>query len=247
MEAVYKRDLNGTYLIMETQGIREKDYQMYMLEANDIEGLIPVQMQGVSQMTQYYYDISGKVPVKAMYERGGIKGSEICQLVFQILSLAREVREYLLDENKILLEPEYIFYENGKFFFCYYPLHGGSLHEAFRHLADYLVRQVACEDKEGICIAYELHKETLEENYCLDQIAERILKGPKSRTAEQECNSKSIEEDLPDDPVTEQELGHGLIRETRKKWKGVHGLFRKKQENIWGEFDDFYVEEEKWL
>ena len=233
MKTTYKRDLNGTYLIMESRGIREKDYQMYMLEANDIEGLIPVRVQGVGQSTQYYYDISGRVPVKALYERDGISGDEICQMVFQILSLAEEVKEYLLDENKILLEPEYIFYENGIFFFFYYPLHEGNLHEAFRSLTEYLVRQVACGDKEGICTAYELHKAAQEENYSLTQVAERILKGAGLHRELLE----SLEMDETEDQqvfVQETEAGGeanlGWIREKKKKWGGVPRLFRKRSE-----------------
>lgn len=248
MEAVYKRDLNGTYLIMEAQGIREKDYQVYMLEANCIEGVIPIQVQGLGHVTQYYYDISGKVPIKAMYEREGIRGKEICQMVFQIMSLALEAKEYLLDENKILLEPEFIFYDKGKFFFCYYPLHSGNLHEAFRHLAEYLVRQVSCDDKEGIYIAYELHKATMKENYSLQQIADEILKVQFSDREVYEIEEKmeaKTDQEAEQDPITVQEMGNGWVRETKRKWKGLYGLFRKRKENKWGEFEEFYVEEEE--
>lgn len=212
MDVSYRRELNHTQLIFEVPGIREKDYQIYMLEENRPEGILPLNVQGVGTKTQYKYDISGKISIRALYEKSGIQYGEICRLVTALMQVIKNLEEYMLDTNKILLEPEYIFYENDSFLFCYYPLHTGNIHEAFRELSEYFIRQVDCEDKDGICIAYELHRITSEENYCLDQAMKQVY---ILENLEEEVQE---EKETYEDIIEEREMGMGF-------WKSGRRLF----------------------
>lgn len=210
MEVSYRRELNRTQLILEVPGIREKDYQVYMLEENHPDGMLPVNVQGIGTKTQYKYDISGKISIRALYEKAGIQYAEICQIVTQLAQAIKNLQEYMLDANKVILEPEFIFYENETFWFCYYPAHTGNIHDAFRELSEYFVRQVDCEDRDGICLAYEPHRITSEENYCLEQAVKQVYM------------MEHIEEELPseteeyEDIIEEREMGIGFLRSGRR-------------------------------
>lgn len=222
MEISYRRELNRTQLILEVPGIREKDYQIYMIEENKMEGILPIAVQGVGTKTQYKYDISGKISVRALYEKMGIQFDEICSLVTQLMDTVKTLEEYMLDPDKIILEPEFIFYEKSRFLFCYYPLHNGNLHEAFRELSEYLIKQVDCEDKMGICLAYELHRITSAENYCLERAIEQAYR----MMADQEEKEKEDEEQIRyEDVIEEQEMGIGIIREAKRPFGKLTGLF----------------------
>ena len=50
----------------------QEDYQMRMLKVNRPEGLLRVRGRGVDGRSFYEYDVSGKVSMKALYERGKI-------------------------------------------------------------------------------------------------------------------------------------------------------------------------------
>ena len=53
----------------------------------------------------------------------------------QLGNVLKEAERYLLDIHCILMDPEYIFYEEGRYYFCYYPLAKQDIWEKF-HIID---------------------------------------------------------------------------------------------------------------
>ena len=147
-----------------------EDYQNKMLEENQVEGLLEMHGRGMDDKSCYDYDVSGKVSMKALYEKHTMSGEEIKILLKSILRVVKEVERYLLNVNCILMDPEYIFYTEEKYYFCYYPPKEKSLWERFHHLSEYLVKCADYQDKECVQIVFLLHKETMKENYSLEQI-----------------------------------------------------------------------------
>ena len=125
-----------------------EDYQNKMLEENQVEGLLEMHGRGMDDKSCYDYDVSGKVSMKALYEKHTMSGEEIKILLKSILRVVKEVERYLLNVNCILMDPEYIFYTEEKYYFCYYPPKEKSLWEGFHHLSEYLVKCADYQDKE---------------------------------------------------------------------------------------------------
>ena len=153
-----------------------EDYQNKMLEENQVEGLLEMHGRGMDDKSCYDYDVSGKVSMKALYEKHTMSGEEIKILLKSILRVVKEVERYLLNVNCILMDPEYIFYTEEKYYFCYYPPKEKSLWEGFHHLSEYLVKCADYQDKECVQIVFLLHKETMKENYSLEQIIKECVK-----------------------------------------------------------------------
>ena len=153
-----------------------EDYQNKMLEENQVEGLLEMHGRGMDDKSCYDYDVSGKVSMKALYEKHTMSGEEIKILLKSILRVVKEVERYLLNVNCILMDPEYIFYKEEKYYFCYYPPKEKSLWEGFHHLSEYLVKCADYQDKECVQIVFLLHKETMKENYSLEQIIKECVK-----------------------------------------------------------------------
>ena len=96
--------------------------------------------------------------MRAMYERNEISAKDI-KIFLECLSMAlEEVQKYLLDKDCILLEPEYIFFEEGSFYFCYYPPAQQDIWEAFHVLTEYLVKVADYQDQECVRLVFLLHK-----------------------------------------------------------------------------------------
>ena len=125
----------------------------------------------------YDYDVSGKVSMKALYEKHTMSGEEIKILLKSILRVVKEVERYLLNVNCILMDPEYIFYTRSKsIIFVIIHRKKKSLWEGFHHLSEYLVKCADYQDKECVQIVFLLHKETMKENYSLEQIIKECVK-----------------------------------------------------------------------
>ncbi|QDW72604.1 hypothetical protein FND36_00285 [Lachnospiraceae bacterium KGMB03038] len=228
-------------ITIEEAGIYKEDYQMKMLQAGEPEGLLPVKARGMNGSSFYDYDVSGKISFQAMYERSKIQAEDIRLFLRQFQTALSEVRRYLLDINRILLKPEYLFYEDGKVYFCYYPPFQGSLWEEFHGLTEYFVKQADYEDKECIRMVFLLHKGTMEENYSLEKLIAECLK-KEERPEEEKKNQYDTQEH---DWITSQEMGSLIMEETENMWTPVRRFLRKHKKPKWGDWDGLYIEEEE--
>lgn len=234
MDTKYKSDLNHTYLIIEIPDIYEPDYQIHMLEANHIPGVLAVTGKGVNSSSRYCYDISGKISIKAMYEKSTIKEKDVRLFIEQFAAVIKELQNYLLNVNRILLEPEYIYYAQERFYFCYFPPANGKMSETFHAFTEYLVARADYKDKGAVCLVSQLHKETMEENYSMEQIVEKLLV-----TEDEEEVFFEDEEEIFYDPVPELPL----FGETRGNFSILGKKRKKERKPKWGDWDGLYMGE----
>ncbi len=178
--AEFETKLNRVCLHIYKEEHYEEDYQMPMLRQNRLEGILEVKGCEVGGETRYTYEISGLTSMKTMYENSCIKKKEIETVIARILEVTETLQCYMLNPNCLVLKPEYIFYKEGKWYFCYFPGMEEDLCKLFHELTEYFVKMLDYQDTEGIFLAYELHKATLQEHYDL----ELIMKEYKSRESE---------------------------------------------------------------
>lgn len=229
-------------ITIEEEKIYCEDYQMRMLQVNRIEGLLSVKGRGSDGKSFYDYDVSGKISMKAMYEKKALSGEAIRAFLKRFLEVIKETEKYLLDIHHILLRPEYIYFEEGKYYFCYYPPGGASLWEEFHRLTEYFVKQADYKDRDCVQMIFILHKETLEENYSLEKLAARCLE----KEEEEEPETVEAEYERPGrDWITEQEMGNIIMEETENMWMPVKRFLARHRKPKWGNWDGLYIEEEE--
>lgn len=230
METKYRRGLDHTYLILELPVLYEEDYQMKMMRMNRIEGLLMTEGQGVDGKSQYFYEIGGKASLQSLYRKKEISAEELQELLTQILKVVNTVQKYMMDAGKILFEPEYIFCEEGKYEFCYLPVKEADLCKEFHKLTEYFVSRINHEEQEGMQLAYELHKATMEENYNLEKTLEKI-------EVKKEKKEQSYE--IPEMIITDMDyqredydsVQNSVFRETSFGWK-------KRKKGKWGDWEE---------
>ena len=166
-------------ITIEEESFYKEDYQVRMLKANNLNGILKMGGRGINEKSYYDYDVSGKLSMRAMFERSKINAEDIKTFLKDYRSALKEVETFLLNIHCILLKPEYIFYEEGKYFFCYYPLAQGELWEEFHGLTEYFVKQADYQDQECIRMVFLLHKKTMDENYSLEKIVAECLQNPQ--------------------------------------------------------------------
>lgn len=218
MKTYYKNNLKEAYLILEGESGEAEDYQLAMLRENDILGILKTRVRYVDGKSHYHYEISGKTSLKAVHEISKLECEDIRKLTGAILEAVKELQKYMLSENCILLEPEYIFCEKGNYFFCYYPPCKEELKANFHKLTEYFVREVDYKDEEGVRLAYMLHKSTMEEHYSLEQILEEF--------------EREETEEAPVDYVEKMEnpdLEEVLIAEKIEMWEPVRRFLERRK------------------
>lgn len=230
MKTYYKNDLKRAYMILEGKEGDREDYQIVMLEENEIPGILNMDVRYVDNQSQYYYDISGKTSFKTLHEKVNLTLEDMQLLVNNLLQAIQTLKKYMLDNKCLLLDPEYIYFSEDTYYFCYYPFGGQDIKAAFHRLTEFFVREVNYKDEEGVHFAYTLHKATMEENYSIEEIMKNLT--PEPEDEEQEV------ETVPVVDYTEKiemiSVNESMVEEKDSMWESVRKFLERSKKRKWG-------------
>lgn len=214
MKITYRREMKHNYLIIDPDESGYDGFEVHMMEANGIEGLMKFRTNQVDNHRSYYYEITSKQPLSRLLECHSLGEEELKKIIGGIAQTLGRLEPYLLNENQIILEPEYIYVEPEYFnvYLCLVPGRKGSFPEEMTGLLRYLLGKVNHQDKECVVMAYGLYQESLKDNYGIydllkiigrksADIQEKDIQGPdqmKERTPKEASDSpflQSLQED----------------------------------------------------
>ena len=175
-QAELKKELNQTRLRLRLDGLCIEDYQIRMLRENRLKGLLPMRVYGEGESTVYEYDVTGRTPLRQYYKQRKITWEEMNLFLKRIQEVISETERYLLNPNRLLLNPDYIFYEERAYWFCYFPQGDEDIRVSFHRLMDDFVQWTDYQDVSSVKTAFFLHKETMKENYSLKRIMQELEK-----------------------------------------------------------------------
>ena len=248
MREEYEKTLHHTWLILETDEMYEEDYQMRMLSDNGIFGLLPVHGQGENDRSRYHFDVTGKTSLRELWNMEKWNGEKLEQFMRQLIQVLYGLNNYLLELNSLSLKPEHIFKSGETFYFCYIPGKKENIWVEFHVLMEEFVKNMDYTDKEGIYLAYELHKASMEEDFDMEQMLEQILE-KKEAEMERVTPKKHVvydvaEEQVLDDWAGYQELKGNAARERHSVWGFVSKKIRKRQQEDWDFLETLQKEEQ---
>ncbi|MCR4787021.1 MAG: FHA domain-containing protein [Lachnospiraceae bacterium] len=122
MKTSYIRDFKHNYLVIHDDRVISEDYEIKMLTKNRIEGLLCSEERMVNGEGFLYYDITSKHVFKNVFSEEIIGFDLIKSLFLSLIRLCEEMEKYLLYDDGLILDPEYIYYdiETKEFYFLYY-------------------------------------------------------------------------------------------------------------------------------
>lgn len=268
MKVTYENGWEHTDIHIDLGIPYNEDYQMRMLSANDIPGLIKVKGSGREDHSRYTYRINGGISMEKKYGVQEMKGEDVERFIEDLLRTIGDVVRHLLDPNRIILSPDMVFIEDGRYSFCYLPASEEvgqlSLCRAFHQMTEYFVKRLDYRDTEGIFLVYLLHKDTMQDGFELRKIIEecrreekryRAEKMEQSRLAQQEEKTGMSRDAVfsPDDEYDEDEAytdrekdyrktQMDVLREPPAKYGRVRKAVRRIKNGRWGEWNDLITE-----
>lgn len=242
MKERYERDLYHSWMILEIEKVYEEDYQMKMLADNEIPELLEVVGQGQDEKSIYRYRISGKKSLKECWMEKSWGYKELEVFMRQLIHVLYELGNYLLDANKLSLNVNHIYLEGEQYVFCYLPGEARNIWRDFHVLMENIVKEMDYEDKEGIYLAYELHKASMEESYDLEQELEQILEKKEQEMQYLTPKKRELvydveEEMLLSDWAGVQEMTGKIVRDHQTVWGFVNNKIHKRNRNGWNEIE----------
>lgn len=249
MKTVYKQDLKETYLQVEVPVFYQEDYQIAMLQANKLTGILPMTSKGIDGLSYYSYDVSGMESMKTRFEKTKMEKQDMENFVVRLIDVIQNLKNYMLDGDRLLLAPEHIFCRKDKFYFCYLPVAVTRPGETFHELTEYFVSQVNYEENNAIRLAYELHKTSMEEHYDIEQILEEYhkkeLEEREKLPAEDQGNIFELEEEDEDFAETYRDYDDiQSVQEMNGALGWIKRNLRHKKREKWGVWEGLVTEDE---
>lgn len=173
MEVSYRRELDHNYLVLEEKEFQE-NYQVNMLLKNRIPGFLECRMTRVDKKAFFYYEITSRQNLRLVLERKRLSLTEMIRLLEGLEQAAQTCEEYLLDGERILLHPDFIYLDpdEWKIWVCFYPFEKQELGSQLLGLAEYLLDHLDRQDSGAVTLGYEFYRMAGEENPSIRKLLE---------------------------------------------------------------------------
>ncbi len=182
LEETYERSYNHNYMIIPA---KEKEYSGFcekIIQENEILGLLPCQFRVLEGKLFFYYEISGKRTLNQLFQKKKIGVQEMRRLLSGLSALQKESQRYLLDFQKYILKPEYLYsdFDIEHLYAVYYPDYLGKT--ALEEIGSFFIEHVDYQETEAVELAYSFQQRIMEENISLEFIVEELLKEKKKES-----------------------------------------------------------------
>lgn len=173
LKAEYTRRINKSSLIItaENDCQAEKD-SIEMFRYNDIPCFLKMEAQRKDADWQFCYDITSRRSLDQLLEY-----KPLCYRILQSIlnsfdQACIQAEDFMISENDILLEPEFIFWDHNTehIFYCFLPGNQKDICIQFKTLMEYLLQHVDHKDEQAVQLAYGVYQRVIEERTALHNV-----------------------------------------------------------------------------
>lgn len=214
MEVKYYREGARNYLVICSHRADADTYQQKMMERQTFQYFFPCKMRSINGSYYYYYDITSKVSMLNLHQGKKWDLEKIGNFFRDCQAAFSELEQYLLDEDMLILQPEYIYYDYGtkNYYFLFFPEYenGPERTRPYIMLFDYWLEYLNNEDMNTVDVVYSLYEEA--EHGVLS--IERIMKVVGDiETGEKEINTEHPETSVSMDAAFSASMDSGYFPE----------------------------------
>lgn len=235
MQETLKRELNRIFLVLEdNENSYEETFELEMILQNDPESILPLHVLRTDGKLQLCYEITSKQTLKAYGETRKLTKTAIQRLFRRIQILTKEIKDYMLDMDSVLLDPEHIYVKEEEFYFCYCPWQKEDSFDALRRMAEEMLGLLDYHDAKGVEMAYHLYQNLCKGTFEIDE----ILEDGEEESIPEMFEPISFAEEAESEPAK-------VIREPKSGiFQRVLSFFLKKEPDIQEEEEEEFSEEE---
>ena len=172
----FKRELNRNYLIIDSpakaSGSEYQEYQERILLKSNIPGLLKCSIENIDGIKHYLYDITSKISLSTWCLTTPVRAESIRQIFTGIINAASYLEDYLLDEEYLILNPEYIFVgrDTSEVLLCFCPAIKENITSGLQRLTGYFMNLVPSADKDGAVLMFDIYRSVSKEGTCIEDI-----------------------------------------------------------------------------
>ena len=197
METSFRNEGFRQYIVFEQVPLILECYEVQMFLQYKGETLLPVKLLGQNGDFQVQYDISGCITFAKMSEEQELSNTFLQKLFETLWMCFRELEEYFLHPEGIILDPQMIFYHPGKrqLYMCYMPQRNQPLRIQLVELIEFCMKHTDHNDSDGVMFIYGLYRYVQDGIVGWEEIREYIHETGQSRAdaKQQKSTTEHIE------------------------------------------------------
>lgn len=155
MDIQYRRDMNHTYMVLESADAGSLEgYETRIILTNRIGGLLPCSLQYLDNKTCYCYDTTSRQSLATELEGREINRREMQKLLGNILSVMSQLEEYLLSLRHLVLTPEQIFLVPAtmEVWLCFAPFYDKDAKEGLLGVTEFLLSHTGKDSQDAVIL-----------------------------------------------------------------------------------------------
>lgn len=185
--------------------------QLRMLQECDIEGMIKPINYTVDENEFLGYMISGMYILERFWQRKRPNGSFLKNMLLEISNMIGNMDKYMLNQNNLVLDLRYIFYDESKekIRCLYIPGYDKDIRIQMKQLLEKMMIVFDHNDRNGVEQLYSIYHQVVEENFSFVQGVKLVTTKSKSikRVGD---NQVDLENDINVNKKLEIGCGQGL-------------------------------------
>lgn len=180
----YTRTINKSSLVItpEKDCEAEKDC-MEMFRYNQISHFLKMEPRKKNITQQFCYDITGRRSLEQLLEYKTLDYWMLCRILHSLDQACMQAEDFMMTEDDILLEPEFVFADNQEeqMAYCYLPGNQVDICGQFKIFMEYLLKTMDHKDEKAVQLAYSVYQQVVEERTALHD----VLKNQSQRKYEE--------------------------------------------------------------
>ena len=195
MEFVIKQEANNSYFVLKEESISQREeFLLRMITENQIPGLLQVTRNQLNAEGELYYHINGYISFAEYCAKKQLGQQDVKRLLLTLQNILKQMEEYLLDADSLLLEPDSLFYSTSKetFGICLYPFSQRNVRSQIQDLGEYLLNHINHEDENVVRMTYQFYRLTREGNFEISQVVEELIRDSGSTDMENIPNKYNV-------------------------------------------------------
>jgi len=226
-EVSYRRGLEHNYIVIKSDNLG--DFQTRMLLENDIPGLLKLQIKNNNNEYEYCYEISSLQPISRIYEHREIGYQNLTVILRNISEAVKSTRQYLLDNDGLLIIPEFIYadVESLSIKLIHYPLSSSNVKESYKLLAEFFLDRIDHQDNRAVMLAYDLFKIIKSDSFVISEI-DKLIDSVDNSSDSSTIVGKDIQNNmqLSQDIFISQTIDKEVPEKATEKKKSFFGMLR---------------------
>ena len=234
LEAKYYKDYRHNYMILRCERKESMNsYQHKILTSDKIGELLKCSVRHINGITYYYFDISSRTTLEGLYRGKKMSYAQVKEVLYQLCGICEKLAGYFMEEDKLVLQPEHIYYDftGNKYIGLYYPDYRTEEANIYRPLMDFLLEHIDTEDVQLTEDMYRVYEMSEEKHFRIED-ALKVLEN-KDENACGNVDGEAQELGLTSywEPVSEQNTEKPVIYDEMNQMpmeKQRHGTTGKK-------------------